>query len=270
MTSDAKIGLLLGLVFIFIIAFIINGIPTFDRERNNNELTTNMVESQNTPPGIATSQRKVTRQVITTPIRSITPLPKTAPLPEEPTKTVEIKRPLEPAPAQTPVTVVAAKPEPQTTKPQGPKIYIVKDGDSLAAIAIKVYGAKEGNRQVNVDKIFNANRKILAYPDEIFISQRLVIPPLKESGQAPKNSVTDDENLFQKVASIGKRHLASSNAPAKQNSYYVVADGDSLWEIAAEHLGNGSRYTEITRLNTDVIDDEDNLIVGTRLKLPAP
>jgi nucleoid-associated protein YgaU len=268
MTSDAKIGLLLGLVFIFIIAFIINGIPTFDRERNNNELTTNMVESQNTSPGIATSQRRVTRQVITPQIRSITPLPKTASQPEEPTKTIEIKRPLEPAP--TTVTVAAAKPKPQSTKPAGPKIYVVKDGDSLATIAQKVYGQKEGNRQVNVDKIFNANRKILAYPDEIFVSQRLVIPPLKDSGQAQKNSVTDDENLFQKVASIGKRHLTSSNAPAKKNSYYVVADGDSLWEIAADKLGDGSRYTEITRLNTDVINDEDNLIVGTRLKLPAP
>lgn len=269
MTSDAKIGLLLGLVFIFIIAFIINGIPTFDRERNNNELTTNMVESQNTPPGIATSQRKVTRQVITPQIRSITPLPKTAPQPEEPTKTIEIKRPLEPAPTPTPVTVAAAKPKPQRTKPAGPKIYVVKDGDSLAAIALKVYGKKQGNRQVNVDKIFNANRKILAYPDEIFVSQRLVIPPLKESALEKKTSPTDDENLFQKVASIGKRHLPSA-APAKKNSYYVVAEGDSLWEIAADKLGDGSRYTEITRLNTDVIDDEDNLIVGTRLKLPAP
>jgi len=268
MTSDAKIGLLLGLVFIFIIAFIINGIPTFDRERNNNELTTNMVESQNTPPGIATSQRKVARQIITPQIRSITPLPKTAPRPEEPTKTIEIKRPLKPA--LTPVTIVAAKPKPQRKKPTGPKIYVVKDGDSLAAIALKVYGQKEGNRQVNVDKIFNANRKILTYPDEIFISQRLVIPPLKDSGQARKNSVTNDENLFQKVASIGKRHLLSSAAPAKKNSYYLVAEGDSLWEIAADNLGDGSRYTEITRLNTDVIDDEDNLIVGTRLKLPAP
>jgi len=29
MTSDAKIGLLLGLVFIIIIAFVINGLPDF-------------------------------------------------------------------------------------------------------------------------------------------------------------------------------------------------------------------------------------------------
>jgi len=43
MTSDAKIGLLLGLEFIFIIAFIINGLPSFKSEVDNNELTTTMV-----------------------------------------------------------------------------------------------------------------------------------------------------------------------------------------------------------------------------------
>ena len=39
MTSDAKIGLLLGLVFIFLIAFIINGLPSFNNNKDNNELT---------------------------------------------------------------------------------------------------------------------------------------------------------------------------------------------------------------------------------------
>ncbi|NQT01661.1 MAG: hypothetical protein HQ580_06545, partial [Planctomycetes bacterium] len=46
MTSDAKVGLLLGLFFIFVIAFIINGLPRFRSESNNNELTT-MANSPN-------------------------------------------------------------------------------------------------------------------------------------------------------------------------------------------------------------------------------
>jgi hypothetical protein len=52
MTSDAKIGLLLGLVFIFVIAFIINGLPNFRDDTDNNELTTNMVSRQNDPLGL--------------------------------------------------------------------------------------------------------------------------------------------------------------------------------------------------------------------------
>jgi nucleoid-associated protein YgaU len=42
MTSDAKVGLLLGLVFIFIIAFVINGLPRFRSAVNEAQATTNM------------------------------------------------------------------------------------------------------------------------------------------------------------------------------------------------------------------------------------
>jgi len=55
MTSDAKIGLLLGLVFIFIIAFAINGLPRF--RSNSSELTTNMVSSPDSL-GIGGKERK--------------------------------------------------------------------------------------------------------------------------------------------------------------------------------------------------------------------
>ena len=58
MTSDAKIGLLLGLVFIFVIAFVINGLPSFRDATNNSELTTNMVSSQKETWGIGTNERK--------------------------------------------------------------------------------------------------------------------------------------------------------------------------------------------------------------------
>jgi nucleoid-associated protein YgaU len=59
MTSDAKIGLLLGLVFIFVIAFVINGLPSFRAATNNSELTTNMVSSQKETWGIGTNERKI-------------------------------------------------------------------------------------------------------------------------------------------------------------------------------------------------------------------
>ena len=59
MTSDAKIGLLLGLVFIFVIAFVINGLPSFRDVTNNSELTTNMVSSQQEDWGFGKNERKV-------------------------------------------------------------------------------------------------------------------------------------------------------------------------------------------------------------------
>ena len=60
MTSDAKIGLLLGLVCIFIIAFIINGLPRFRNVVGNDELTTTMndiVGTENGAVGIGTNER---------------------------------------------------------------------------------------------------------------------------------------------------------------------------------------------------------------------
>lgn len=51
---------------------------------------------------------------------------------------------------------------------------------------------------------------------------------------------------------------------------YVVKRGDSLWRIAAIHLGDPKRYLEIYELNKDILgDDPDFLIPGTVLRLPA-
>ena len=63
MTSDAKIGLLLGLVFIFVIAFIINGLPNFQRQTDNNELTTNMVSFKDDSLGVADKERKAQEEL---------------------------------------------------------------------------------------------------------------------------------------------------------------------------------------------------------------
>jgi nucleoid-associated protein YgaU len=269
MTSDAKIGLLLGLVFIFIIAFIINGLPSFHKDSNNNELTTNMTSSQNNPPGIGAKERKVSREVINPKIRYIGPLPKPAPVVKESKKTIEIKPTFQPAPKPV-ITKKTKVAKPRPVKPPRPKIYVVAAGDSLAVIAQKFYGPVQGNKRTNINRIFQANRKLLTSPDEIYVGQKLTIPPLSAS-PPDKNKIesTSADTIFKKVASIGKRHIPKLRSQAKQSGWYVVAEGDSIWEIAAEQLGDGSRYDEIVELNSDILDDEDTLSVGMRLKMPT-
>ncbi|MHC4753392.1 MAG: LysM peptidoglycan-binding domain-containing protein [Planctomycetota bacterium] len=56
---------------------------------------------------------------------------------------------------------------------------------------------------------------------------------------------------------------------AKQSGKYVVQEGDSLWRIASEQLGDGGRYKEISKLNADVLEDEDYLSVGMYLTMPV-
>lgn len=57
----------------------------------------------------------------------------------------------------------------------------------------------------------------------------------------------------------------TSPVPTKD---YTVQEGDSLWKIAANQLGQGFRFREILDLNPDVSEDQ-TLKVGRTLKIPA-
>lgn len=82
MTSEAKIGLLLGLVVIFIIALVVNGLPSFHKDDSTNELTRDIVRLDNSSPALAERERQVSREVLNpninlqpTQLQTGTPLP---------------------------------------------------------------------------------------------------------------------------------------------------------------------------------------------------
>jgi nucleoid-associated protein YgaU len=282
MTSDAKVGLLLGLVFIFLIAFIINGLPDFGESGNNNELTTEMVGSG----GLGARERKVRREVIERiePVERQSFTVQSPPSSEKEVRfTMELPKSISAVKEKVEVeTARIAESLPVVEKKEGsrleriaaasPKFYVVGEGDNLAIISKMVYGDEEGNRKVNVDGIFEANRGVLKSPDELYVGQKLIIPPLP--GSAPVQVKSKVEKVFSgaefvKVESIGKRHLPAKVRGVKRSEQYVVQDGDSLWRIAAEELGDGNRYSEIAKLNADILENEDSLFVGMRLKLPV-
>ena len=275
MTSDAKVGLLLGLVFIFMIAFLINGLPRFRSESNNNELSTTMFNSQNNGFGLAARERRVIEQnepIIQYPhIAQAPPIPKSdmrfeMPLPNnlsDKKETVAVKG-IGPSKGL-PVAKDKQKSKVRLKKAALPKVYVVAAGDNLTLIAKKFYGREQGNKLRNIARIFQANRKTLKSADEIYEGQKIVIPPLPAT-VADKNRTGGvfPAKMLEKVKSIGRRRR--SNDGARQ---YVVREGDSLWQIAAWQLGDGTRYTEKARLNANILDDEDSLSIGMRLKLPA-
>jgi nucleoid-associated protein YgaU len=49
---------------------------------------------------------------------------------------------------------------------------------------------------------------------------------------------------------------------------YVVRRGNSLWLIARQIYGSGSRYTAIHRANQDLIEDPDRIYPGQQFKVP--
>lgn len=70
-------------------------------------------------------------------------------------------------------------------------------------------------------------------------------------------------------AEVAKHH-ASPPKPDPGTERYTVKRGDSLWKIAEERLGDGTRYVELVDLNEAVLDGRpDFLLPGTVLKVPV-
>jgi len=339
MTADAKIGLLLGLVFIFVIAFVINGLPNFGGRAQVAEGTMTE-ELQDDRIGVADSARTAQERLVwsdlleregdetdgfeplggdlepavvpepevvvatelvgdvrtvydlpsidslmdrisggfselTTAAGTVlaseqvavtTPTATLAPVQIQPETFSDVIASSEQAPGLKPVRSQsqAAREVSNLIRKTAPKVYVVQAGDVLAAVAKKAYGSEEGNRLVNVKRIFEANRKVLNTPDEIFVGQKLVIPPLP---QTTKKNDALSKALFEKVEAIGKRNLPQTTGPKPAGRSYVIKDDDSLWQIAATHLGSGARWKEIAKLNG--LEGNETLKIGKELRLPT-
>ncbi|MHC4086839.1 MAG: LysM peptidoglycan-binding domain-containing protein [Planctomycetota bacterium] len=280
MTRDVKIGLLLGLAFIFMIAFVINGLPSF--RGDSNELTKTLIDPPVRQPGIGANERDVIKRTVSIeqPFRVEYPLPEEqviryiTDLPQGPvvvkegnnasnlnsSNTVKIVTPRRIENER----MKARKTETLRPKPALPKIYEVTDGDNLALIAKQYYGDVEGNKTANIMRIFEANRNLLKTADDIQVGQKDSASPKEKNKDGLMSSIVE------KVTSIGREHLSLKKpGRQKQGKSYTVREGDSLWKVAVDQLGDGSRYTEVAKLNADVLSDEDSLTVGMILKIPA-
>ncbi|MHC4648085.1 MAG: LysM peptidoglycan-binding domain-containing protein, partial [Planctomycetota bacterium] len=76
------------------------------------------------------------------------------------------------------------------------------------------------------------------------------------------------KRLVEPAKSVGQRRIAAKPPKVMAGREYVVCEDDNLWRIAAEHLGDGNRYKEIVRLNAGILENENTVIPGMRLKLP--
>lgn len=114
--------------------------------------------------------------------------------------------------------------------------YKVKHGDCLWDIAKKHYG--DGTKWTEIYKV-NAD-VIGANPDLIHTGLELKLPGV-DAGQATANA-----------------------------GQYSVQPGDNLWDIAHDQLGDGTKWGEIYKANTQVIGDNPRLILpGQQLQMPG-
>jgi hypothetical protein len=147
---------------------------------------------------------------------------------------------------------------------------------ALGAIFVFVYmlnglpclgEANEYDSKVNSIRMLQNNSILPASSDENSLGQSLVVPRLISSELDKVIWGVFPSSMFEEVESIGKRHIPDDKDKTK-GVQYVVKEGDTLWNIAAEQLGDSSRYKEISKLNTDVLKNENDLTIGMKLSLP--
>ena len=71
-------------------------------------------------------------------------------------------------------------------------------------------------------------------------------------------------------ASTGQSYSSTPRyeEPAQEQNTYTVQSGDCLWAIAAQMYGDGSRYAEILKANSDKISNPDLIYEGQVLIIP--
>jgi nucleoid-associated protein YgaU len=265
MTSDAKIGLLLGLVFIVIIAFLINGLPgLLNADASGGVVSTSLAGFDNDYVGLSDKADEAVKAINA--VKDVGPTR----TPSVPKNYTDVRYT-----ANLPVTSTSAvtgknRPSRQLKSGTGIKRYTVQSGDNLAIIARKVYGQERGNKQHFVNLIYQANRKILDSPDKVSVGQKLLIPRFSAAKQNTEKKQSLPIGMFDKVRIFTGNKLSAIKTAVKRSvpAEYTVETGDSLWNIAEKLLGDGERYYEIVELNRDVIHDSEDISVGMCLKLP--
>ena len=274
MTADAKVGLLLGLFFIVIIAFLVNGLPNFIQEENTSPPSASIIAPTGPDMVLDNNPSDAVHRLYpprATGQRATQPPQETVVLDLSPEQTPQVEIPDLVPQRQTPVVVIDNNPPvvvPEVAKAPKARTHVVKSGENLAVIA-KTYYKEQGNRRVVIRKLYEANTATLKSPDRVCVGQKLTIPLLDEllntSGSVVKAS-NPSEGLLSKFPAIFKR---VEKKDAALISEYTVREGDDLWSIAKQNLGNGNRYAEIIRMNKGTIKNANDLVIGTRLKIPT-
>jgi LysM repeat protein len=239
MTADAKVGLLLGLFFIVIIAFLVNGLPNFIHEKDTSTTSVSIVTGQDmvldNSNGASGAAHRLFAPRTSAKQRTVEPPQETIVLDSAPEQTPQVEIPDLVPQRQMPVVVqnnptlvqeVAAAPKRQT--------HVVKSGEILPFIAKHYYGPEEGNRRIVIQKLYEVNSSILKSPDHICVGQKLTIPTEEEMDQLvnPSSEVVKapsaSEILRKKASDIldwaDKKDIRSI-------SEYTVRKGDNLWSI---------------------------------------
>lgn len=94
------------------------------------------------------------------------------------------------------------------------------------------------------------------------------------SGQAQSSEALEKAVLMagnamgiQEVKADGMT-IADGSQVGGDDEFYVIEKGDTLWKIADQAYGDGSKYTKIVEVNREVIKDADKIFPGQKIRIP--
>ncbi len=126
-----------------------------------------------------------------------------------------------------------------------PTYYIVVEGDTLGGISDTFY-----NTSKRADEIIKANNII--NPDVIEAGTKLLIPDIDE-----KQILSQQD---------GKSFQTQTQDAKITESFYVVKEGEGLWDIAVRAYGDGYKWPDIVKANN--LQNPDIITPGTTIKIP--
>ena len=149
------------------------------------------------------------------------------------------------------------------------RTHRVDEGETLWSIAKKYYG--DGAAATELAKY---NEKRIGKGGMIREGASLLIPDREDLGLAqatPRTPTTAKATETRTAKAEPKKTDTTEKAKPKTEAAktYTVKSGDTLQKISEKHFGTTRRWMEIVAMNKDVIDDEDNVRVGTVLKIPS-
>lgn len=137
--------------------------------------------------------------------------------------------------------------------------YVVQHGDELWSLAEQFLGS--GERW----PIIVAANPGLSHERRLVAGEQLVMPLPAESPAAI--TATAEPVAEEPVAGVE----AATEAEVEAAPLMVTVErGDTLWDLAAQHLGDPERWPEIFDANRSRIEDPDEIDVGWQLAVPAP
>jgi LysM repeat protein len=134
--------------------------------------------------------------------------------------------------------------EQKTNELELPKIYTITQGDTLWDIAQQFYGS--GYRWTII-----AETNGLGDGNQIAVGQEISLPK--------------DTSV---VAVAPRSDTAVTVTATLKGPTYTVSQGECLWSIAQNELGNGLQWNKLFDANSDSIRDPDLILAGQELRIP--